>query len=42
MNLARPDRTSPERENAAEEGTGKGVGVRIVEVAEDRDGQRIA
>ena len=41
MNLARPDRTSPERENATEEGAGTGVGVRLVQVPDDRDGQRI-
>jgi len=41
MNLARPDRAHSARENAAEEGTGTGSGVRFVQVAEDRDGQRI-
>jgi len=41
MNLARPDRAHSAHENAAEEGTGTGSGVRFVQVAEDRDGQRI-
>jgi len=41
MNLARPDRAHSAHENAAEEGTGTGLGVRFVQVAEDRDGQRI-
>jgi len=41
MNLARPDRAHSAHENAAEEGAGTGSGVRFVQVAEDRDGQRI-
>lgn len=41
MNLARPDRAHSGQENTAEEGAGTGSGVRFVQVAEDRDGQRI-
>ncbi len=41
MNLARPDRAKSGQENEAEEGVGTGSGVRFVQVADDRDGQRI-
>lgn len=41
MKPARPDRPPPLRENASAEGVGGSPGVRMVTVADDRDGQRV-
>lgn len=41
MILERPDRAKNPSEERAGEGGGAGVGVRLVQVSEDRDGQRI-